>query len=43
MNGLRRPHLEVQTSDQWPITGTVNNATKGAENIKINIFKHEQT
>lgn len=30
MNGLRRPHNEVHESDQWPITGTVNNAMNGA-------------
>ena len=30
MKGLRRPHWDVQISDQWPITGTVNNATNGA-------------
>ena len=30
MKGLLRPHLEVHTSDQWPITGTVKSATKGA-------------
>ena len=30
MKGLRRPHFEVQMSDQWPITGTVNSAINGA-------------
>ena len=33
MKGLRRPHRDVHTSDQCPITGTVNNATNGAEKI----------
>ena len=39
MKGLRRPHGDVQMSDHWPITGTVNNATSGAVNKKV-IFQN---
>jgi hypothetical protein len=35
MNGLRRPHRDVQTSDQLPMTGTVNKAINGAVKNRI--------
>ncbi len=37
MQGLRRPHFEVHSSDHLPISGTVQRAINGAENSNCKI------